>query len=174
MTIDWTLLDSGFAIKAQNLINLCDAQGFTMVPYCGLRTLTEEAKLWRQSRQTKEISQKIQSLIALNAPYLAQIIINVGPQPDGPWKTDTIPGLSWHNWGQAIDLYWQLPDGSINWDGKAQGYQVLGELATANGLKWGGDFTDPDWDHVQLNQQEIPDLYSLKYVNDYFKEKSLT
>jgi len=171
MTIDWTLLDQGFAVKAQSLINLCQAQGFTMVPYCGLRTLTEECKLWRQSRSTPEVGAKITSLRSQGADYLADILDGVGPQTTKPEETNTIGGFSWHNWGQAIDFYWLQAEDTINWDGKSEGYQVLGQLATANGLKWGGDFTEPDWDHVQLNQQEIPDLYSIQYVNDYFKEK---
>lgn len=57
-----------------------------------------------------------------------------------------------HHYGLACDLGIMIA-GAINW--KAD-YSILGKLAAAHGLVWGGDWADPkdphsfrDYDHVQ-------------------------
>lgn len=165
MTVDWTLLNNSFSIKLQNLLNICEKEGIIMKPYSGFRSLTDQAKIWRQSRSTTEVNDEINKLNTNGAPYLASVIQNVGPQKMGPELTNAIPGYCWHNYGQAMDCYLE-ENGQANWNGEAQGYKVYGQLAAESGLKWGGDFGD--WDHVQLNQKEVPDILTLKQVNDSF------
>lgn len=173
MTIDLTLLDPIFMAKCQALLDGCASEGVLMVPTYGIRTLEAQAKLWRQSRSTKEIAIEIQTLYGVEAPYLAKILAEVGIQPTKPWATNAIPGLSWHNWGQALDCMHKLDDGSFEEDGDAPGYKVYGQFAKGLGLRWGGDFTKADPGHVQLNQKELTSIYPLKYINDYFmKEKA--
>lgn len=154
-----------------NLINSCGSKGCEIVPYFGLRTLEEQAKLWRQSRSTSVINLQIQKLRDLKCDFLADVIINVGPQKTAQWATNAIPGLSWHNWGMAVDFYVKDPHtGQADWN--ASSYGILGKEAKALGLRWGGDFSKPDPGHVQINQKELTELYDLKYINDYFRDKS--
>ncbi len=166
MTIDWTMLDSGFIVKCQNLFNICEANKLTMVPYYGIRSLEDQAKLWRRSRTTVEVDAEISKLRSENCNYLADIIEKVGVQSNGKWATNSIPGLSWHNWGQALDCYRSI-DGKAVWD--KDDYTDFGKYAVEVGLKWGNTFKD--YNHIQLNQKEVPAIYSLKFVNDYFKDK---
>ena len=173
MTIDFTLLDPIYAPLVQELIQNCKSASYDLVPYYGYRSLEDQAKLWRRSRSTDAVNAEIESLRCQGCDYLASVINNVGPQASGPWATNAIPGLGWHNWGQAVDFYWLMENDTINWDGNSVGYKVLGQQANLLGLKWGGEFSKPDEGHVQMNKQEIPTLYSLKYVNDYFSEKSV-
>lgn len=172
MTIDFTLLDQVYAPLVHQLIIDCAAAGYNLVPYYGYRSLQDQAKLWRRSRTSDAVNSEIASLRAQGCDYLASVVDNVGPQSSGPWATNAIPGLSWHNWGQAVDFYWQMENNRVNWDGDGVGYKILGQQANLLGLKWGGEFSTPDYDHVQMNKQEIPKIYSLKYVNDYFEGKS--
>ena len=169
MTIDFTLLDQQFANNIQLLLDNCAKQGYTIVPYYGYRSLESQAKLWRQSRHIDEINTKLGQLKQVGCDYLVEIIESVGPQPMAKWATNAIPGLSWHNWGKAVDCYWLMENGCSNWTGSSPGYKVLGQQAKSLGLRWGGDFSTPDWGHVQAPQEEITKLLTLKEVNDHFE-----
>lgn len=168
MSIDWTLLDPGFIVKCMNLLNSCEQSGFTMVPYFGQRSLEAQAKLWRQSRYINEIEDKITYLKNTDCDYLATILDNVGPQ-SGKWATNALPGFSWHNWGQALDCYY-LNEGKADWT-TIEAYNNYGKIAHDFGLTWGGNFSHKDPGHIQFLNREIPQLYDIKYVNDYFQIK---
>lgn len=170
MKVDFTLLNSVFATKCQELLDSCATQDIIMVPYSGFRTLEEQAKLWRQSRSTAEITQKIAALRTSECDYLADIIEKVGPQPMGRLVTNAIPGLSWHNWGKAMDCY-RLRDGKASWI--SRDYTNYGIIASGKPIhmKWGGDFRDPDYGHVQMMDKEVEHAHGLLYVNDYFRER---
>ncbi len=138
-----------------------------MIPVCGYRSLVEEAKLWRQSRSTAEILEKIAQLKSDNCDYLAGILESVGPC-NGPWATNTIPGLSWHNWRQAIDFAWE-DKGFIDWNGDSDAYKTLADEAIKLGLTPGYYFHKRDAGHIQFNAKEVPEVYTLQDVNDHFK-----
>ena len=141
-------LDPGFRAKAVELLAKCAARGVTMRPYFGVRDCLTQAKLWRQSRSREEIKAKILELRGDGATYLAGCIEKAGPQ-SGRHATDAIPGLSWHQWGQALDCFW-LDGGKASWQGA--GYDVYREEAAALGL------TTISWehDHVQLRPEGSP------------------
>lgn len=167
--IDWTKLDPTFATNAQALLLECANKGVKMVPCEGLRTLDEQNRLYRQSRRTEEIRTKMKILTAKGAPYLAQCLTAVGHQKAKPYATNAVGGLSWHNWGLAMDCYWM--DGPVvNWDGTGEGYQIYGELAKKIGLKWGATFSSlSDYGHVQGPMHEPADAKSYKEINDHFQ-----
>lgn len=168
MVVDLQQLDPTAVVLFNELLQKCQAQGYEMVPFDGLRTLKEQAKLWRQSRPTKEVTEKIRKLRAADCGFLADIIEKVGPC-HGRWATNAIPGLSWHNWGEAMDCM-RIIKGRAEWE-DLNAYMPYGTIAKQMGLRWGGDFTKPDAVHVQINQKELTSLYSIKYINDYFREK---
>lgn len=169
MSIDITTLCSDFSPKVSQLLDLCKKQDVIMIPYYGIRTLQDQAKLWRQSRHREEINTQIANLRSKQCDYLADVIESVGIVPMGKWATNAIPGLSWHNWGQAVDCF-AFIDGKASWDTKD--YGLYGRMANYVGLKWGGNFSKSDPGHVQYNAKEVLDIYSIKYVNDYWKEKN--
>jgi peptidoglycan L-alanyl-D-glutamate endopeptidase CwlK len=140
--------------KVLDLLGRCNQMGIEMRPNSGLRDPFEQARLWRQSRSREEINAKISKFEAAGASFLAHCLESVGPQHGGH-VTDTPPGFSWHQWGEAIDCFW-LVDGKAEWsvrktiNGK-NGYKVYAAQAEVVGLTAGGHWSSfKDWPHVQL------------------------
>jgi len=136
------------------LLARCQERGVEMRPNNGLRDPFEQARLWRQSRSIEEIQVKILELEQAGADFLAHCLTTVGPQ-HGDHVTDTPPGFSWHQWGEALDCFW-LVDGKAEWStlrlvNGLNGYHVLADEAEAVGLTPGGHWKKfKDWPHVQL------------------------
>jgi peptidoglycan L-alanyl-D-glutamate endopeptidase CwlK len=157
---DLDMLVEEFRSKVTALLDQCAARGTPMRPYTTLRSPLEQARLWRQSRSKEEIEAKIAELRSESAPFLADCIERVGSQLGDP-VTNAIPGLSWHQWGEAVDCFW-LVDGAAEWSAKKKinglnGYQVYAEEAQAAGLTAGGLWTSfKDWPHVQLRSAGSP------------------
>lgn len=159
-----SLLDVCFATNVNLLINACAEAGVIMVPYFTLRTLEEQAKLWRQSRTTEHINSRVEFLIEQGAPHLADILHNVGPC-SGPEVTGALPGESWHNWGLACDCYWKVGSKAV-WSGEElhsingehlNGYQVYWDAAKAQGLHTVTLRSGrKDWPHVQQPAESGP------------------
>jgi hypothetical protein len=74
MPVDLTQLTPEFQAKVQPLLEQCDAAGYTMQPNEGLRPPSVQAKYWRQSRTTDQITAEIAKLNASGAPWLANCI----------------------------------------------------------------------------------------------------
>lgn len=160
MGIDSTALTPEFNSKLLELLAACQRLGVEMRPYFGIRTPFEQAKLWRQSRTREEISQKVGELQAQGAPFLAHALESVGPQ-NGPHVTNALPGLSWHQWGEAVDCFWVV-NGQGEWStvkqaGGSNGYRVYAGQALQLGLDAGGLWRSlKDWPHVQLRKAGSP------------------
>ena len=163
-------LNPDFATALDELVQKCLDRGAKVVPYTGLRTPWEQAKLWRQSRSTAMVKAKIADLRQAGADFLAQILEDVGAQPTGKKVTNAIPGYSWHQWGEAADSYWEV-DGKANWStteihNGVNGYKVYAEEATAMGMTAGGYWSIGDWPHVHYPKLDSPsDKYSLLEIN---------
>lgn len=141
MAADLTLLVPTFRPRLETLLASCRARGVEMRPYMGLRTPLEQARLWRQSRSREQIDAKVAQLHAAGADYLADCIVRVGPQNGDP-VTNAVPGLSWHQWGEAADCFWVVK-GDAEWSTKRlvnglNGYRVMAEEAKKLGLDPGG------------------------------------
>lgn len=160
MAGDINLLIPAFRTTVKMLLKNCAAHGVVMRPYFAIRTPQEQAKLWRQSRSIEEITAKIAQLKGAGAPYLADCIGRAGVQ-HGDKVTNAIPGLSWHQWGEAVDCFWLL-DGKAEWSAKTKingvnGYAVYAEEALKLGLTAGGFFKSiKDWPHVQFKSDSDP------------------
>jgi hypothetical protein len=156
MAADLEKLVPDLQSKVRQLIDQCLARGIDMRANNGLRDPFAQARLWRQSRSREEIEAKIRELEAKGAPFLAHCIRSVGPQ-HGKHVTNTPPGISWHQWGEALDCFW-LVDGKAEWSAKKlvnglNGYHVYAQEAEAIGLIAGGHWKNfKDWPHVQLRK----------------------
>jgi peptidoglycan LD-endopeptidase CwlK len=176
MSVDLNTLNPQFKDKVLQLLDACKAAGYEMVPTEGIRTPSEQGELWRQSRSAKEVEQEINNLKDHNCNFLAQCIENAGPHTGGD-VTNAIPGLSWHQWGEAVDCVW-IVNGKENWsttelvNGK-NGYAVYADLAGKFGLTAGGHWKSlKDWPHVQLPSAPSPSgVYSLQQINDIMKQR---
>jgi peptidoglycan LD-endopeptidase CwlK len=160
MGADLTLLVPDLREKLPRLMDACASRGVTIRPYIGLRTPIEQAKLWRQSRASEAIAQKIVELRQAGANFIADCVEHAGPQ-NGPHVTNALPGLSWHQWGEAVDSFW-LVNGNSEWStdklvGGLNGYHVMADEAEKIGLSAGGHWVSfKDWPHVQLRKEASP------------------
>ena len=178
MSRDLNLLQPAFREKVETMLSECASGGITMTPYYTIRTPEQQAKLWRQSRTAVEIQQQIDWLRNHGAPYLASVIEEVGPQ-FGPKVTNAIPGLSWHQWGEAIYCFWnienqaewsvrkkiELEDGSLR-----NGYRVYADVAVKLGLTAGGLWSNfKDWPHVQLRNRRLSSFYNISEIDQHME-----
>jgi hypothetical protein len=176
MTVDFNLLDPEFSKDVQELLETCEKDGYKFIPIQGLRDLETQAKLWRQSRHATEIAAEMRHLKNLGCDYLASIIDKVGPQPMARWATNTIPGLSWHNWGKALDVVYtdpRLTKIEYIWDGAHPAYGYLKEKAVMSGkLITGYSWAHKDSGHIQVNSSSVNNVLTLKEINDHFEAKN--
>ena len=175
-TRDISALVNEFRSKVVALLERCTARGTPMRHYATLRSPLDQARLWRQSRSKEEIEAKIAELNNQSAPFLADCIARAGRQ-DGDPVTNAIPGLSWHQWGEAVDCFW-LVDGEAEWSIRKEinglnGYKVYAEEAQAAGLTAGGLWSSfKDWPHVQLRSAASPlKVMSLIEIDRTMKER---
>lgn len=137
--------------KAQFIINECKSKGVDILIYCTLRSLEEQARIWRQSRSKAEINAKMVKYRQRGFGYLADIVESVGPQ-NGPHVTDACAGESWHNYAEAVDgvptvggkAMWSYNTNKKLWD-------IFGNVVKKAGMEWGGNWTRfKDYPHAQL------------------------
>lgn len=156
-----------FRASVIQLLQNCTTRGVQMVPTEGLRSPALQAKYWRQSRSIVEINHAIAMLRQNGASYLADVLDAVGPQ-NGDEVTKVLPGNSWHQWGEAVDCFWEV-DGKAEWSttkkvNGVNGYHVYAEeaqkLGLTAGLLW-PRFKDAP--HVQLRKDDNPISSGLKW-----------
>jgi hypothetical protein len=173
MSRDLTLLTEEFQIDVGKLMRECTIIGVTMTPYFTLRTVWEQARLWRQSRPFSKIELTVATLRQEGGEYLAGIIEEVG-SCNGPHVTNAIPGNSWHQFGQAVDCFWNVR-GDAEWSATVKideinGYHVYAESAVELGLRPGS--TWGDWPHVQKPKESAPNkLMSWENINEIMSDQ---
>ena len=173
-------LTPDFQTDVGTLLSRCRARGVVMRPYTTLRTPLEQAVLWRQSRTTEQIERKIAELWAKGAEYLAGVLAAAGPQ-HGRHVTNALPGLSWHQWGQAVDCFWEREEGRAEWstrrtgaDGGPNGYRVYAKEAARMGLEPGGWWRSfKDWPHVQKVSSRVLDVATWREVDETMRVRFL-
>lgn len=154
------------------------ARGYTFRPTTTRRTPWDQARTWRQGRDTLAILAEIAKLRANGIHALARYIEMVGPQAGSLKVTNALPGLSWHQWLEAVDLA-LIIDGHAVYDidddahpgGKKPhpAYRVLAEEAEKAGLYPGAKFGD--FPHVQIRSTEPIRLYRLDQINAAMMER---
>lgn len=176
MSRDLNDLVPEFKAQVEQLLESCDLSGYPMRQFFTLRTPFEQGILWRQSRSRQEVDRKIEELNNGGAEFLAHCIESVGPQ-DGRHVTNAIPGLSWHQWGEAVDCFW-LVDGDAEWSTRRKingknGYVNYATIAKSMGLTAGGFWSSfRDWPHIQLRQESNPGrVFSLQQINQEMADR---
>jgi peptidoglycan L-alanyl-D-glutamate endopeptidase CwlK len=110
------------------------ARGFAVGLHMGLRTFEEQDALYAKGRT-------IPGSIVTNAPG----------------------GLSWHNYGLAVDIVFKDAKGNWTWS-ESNDWDGLGVLGKMFGLEWGGDWTSfPDRPHFQM-RGKIPTIRQAKEI----------
>lgn len=128
---------------------LCVEDGLDPLAYCFVRSLEDQARLWRTNRTWKQIQRGLERLRHHGLEAAARALLAVGPQPGskGRKKTNALPGTSWHNPheldGETGALAWDwvpMVGGKAMWRDAAR-YERGGELAESLGLTWSGRWT---------------------------------
>jgi peptidoglycan L-alanyl-D-glutamate endopeptidase CwlK len=171
MPVDYEDFHPEFSVEVDNLLAACSAAGIEMVPTYAVRTPWEQARIWRQSRSRQQVQEMVASLRNRGADWLAECLESVGPQKDGPKATGSIPGYSWHNWGEAIDCVWVV-DKKQEWSttrlvNGVNGYKLYADIAEKMGLTHGlrrGHENEWDWVHVQLRPISVEKAYTVEAV----------
>ncbi len=171
MQVNYEDIDSEFVVITQNLLNACSAAGIEMRATCAVRTPWEQARIWRQSRSKEEIAAECRRLRETGGAWLAECIESVGPQKTGPRATGSIPGYSWHNWGEALDCVW-IVDKKFEWSttrlvNGVNGYKLYARIAEQMELTHGlhrGHENEWDWAHVQLRPISVEKAYPVEKV----------
>ncbi|WP_042195865.1 M15 family metallopeptidase [Paenibacillus camerounensis] len=124
-------LHPAVSAAADKLIEHCYTCGVPVLITQGLRTFTEQDRLYAQGRTSA-----------------------------GNIVTNARGGYSFHNYGLAVDFALLLPDGSsASWDMKRDGdrdgtadWQEVVQQAKALGFEWGGDWSSfKDYPHFQMS-----------------------
>ena len=153
-------LGGRFAATVEGMLKTLSADGVDMRITAGLRPPAEQARLWRQSRGAEEARAAVAHLKACGAPYLAGVL-ETAPVLAGPEVTKSLPGLSWHQWGEAVDCVW-IVEGKPEWSvtrlvNRENGYHAYAHAAEAAGLHAGGLWPRfKDWPHVQQRIHPSP------------------
>lgn len=171
-------LEKGFAETVSKLLNNCRSKGVEIQLREGIRNTFAQAVYWRRSRSREELENKIVELKSMNADFLAYCLFVVGEQ-EGSHATDAIPGLSWHQYGLAVDCAWIL-NGKVCWDNSnlhdgLNGYEVLAieaeKLKVQSGHLWS---SIRDSGHLQAPVVPSPlHMYSLQKINSLMQERYL-
>ncbi len=165
-----------FADKMQLTLNGCKLRGVIMTPYFGERTPKEQGRLWRQGKTVDFINEEIAKLKQQGCPYLADCVEHAAPS-FGSIVTRALPGLSWHQWGEAVDAYWRVDDraewSSTKMINGLNGYVVYAEEGIKNGLTAGGHFKSlKDWPHLQLSPAPEPlGRYTMQQIDTLMKHR---
>ncbi|PKQ69392.1 hypothetical protein BZG01_00190 [Labilibaculum manganireducens] len=175
MSRDLQLLHPVTAQKATLVINMCKAKGVDILVYCTLRTLEEQAKLYRQGRSREVIETKMKNLRNAGYDFLAAIIEAVGPQKGNRKLTNAAPGESWHNLGFAFDAVPLIgKEPAWAYEGNEELWKVYGSVCKYNGLTWGGDWKFIDYPHAQEHTESNPlRVYNPEALKRLLSERGL-
>lgn len=129
-----------------------------LLVYCTVRTFSDQARLFRQSRTMAQIDKKARQLERLGLRELSDLLYDVGPQKGdlGRHVTWAGPGESWHQYGEAVD---KVPEegGKLFWDPSDIRWKFYGSAVRESGLYWAGDWTRfREYPHCQLRERGNP------------------
>jgi len=164
MHADLSTLVPDLRDKMRLVIDACEKRGFVLRPFFCVRSPLEQAKLWRQSRPLDEIERTIKKIREEGAAYLARTLERAGPS-FGRWATNSLPGPSWHQWGEAVDCFALGEQGRAVWSTRYVGYEIYADEARKQNLNAGYFWQRQDAVHVQLRTQGVRSLYTWPQID---------
>lgn len=152
---DVELLAPELQDKVQLLRERCESRGLVLGVGTTVRGPEAQARLWCRSRTPEDVARRHDLLVRI-APTLAGLL-----RPEwaaiGPQATVHLPGQSWHQWGQALDVYVDV-GGKAVWEGSVA--MAVAKLAKEVGLEH--SYSRKEWEpksrhwHAQLSRLETP------------------
>lgn len=164
--------------EANFVVYKCKENGVDLLIYCTLRSLEEQAVLFRSSDPTGvKVKAKIKKFRERGLGFLADIIEAVGPQKYTGWKTNAAPGESFHNYRMAFDAVPMLGGKAIwNYEDYPEGWDAYGQACKMVGLEWGGNWPakHKDMPHAQLGKGGNPlKIYPPDQIQDMLTKNGL-
>lgn len=153
-------------IKCHNFITSCRQDGLVVEPVMGFVSVQQQAEIWSIGKLKEDIEAKIIELELNGCDFLAKLLKD---SESYPWNDDIsfygddiflLPGFSWHNWGTAI---------KIEVDGD-NAEKIIKRNASFLGLTYAKHGCGIYYT-LQSPSKSVYETYSLKFVNDHFKEK---
>ena len=138
--------------------------------FATLRDPQQQAILWMKSRSEQEIRGAFDKLTKQGAPWLSDLVKSTH-RPYGRWETNNLPGLSWHQWGEAVSIRVLSESGRVIWNPNNKGYRVLADLTQMVNLTSGFFWKRRDVVHVQLRADAVRAYYNWFEIDQLMKEK---
>lgn len=141
-------LDGKFRPTIEEIIKETETEYRVYKPFFTYRSPSEQAALWVGSREYPVVKRNIDKFKGSMAVLLERAWSeNHGVKT--AWKTNALPGFSWHQHRLAVDLY-SLDKKTRKAVWTRSYYDDLEEAAIKAGLTSGYRWTNPDPCHVQL------------------------
>lgn len=153
-----------FSSELLRLQETLATEGISLRYAAALRGPLAQAKMWCRSRSFQEVERRREILRSAGAIKLAEML-KIEYAGLGPPLTDSLPGQSWHQYGEAVDVYF-LVGGVTIWEGTPA--RRCARLASEVGLhhSYGMLPRRRHW-HMQVRKEESP-LLVRGYMNSWF------
>ena len=156
---DLDLLTPNFKILVEKVILSCEKRKVKLVPYSTLRGPLYQSRQWVKGRSRIQILAMIENFKNLGCPNMRKSLEQAfleKPRKDlSSIVTHSLPGESWHQWGEAVDMFVEKK-GKPDWTSEKY-YKIYREEAEKLGLTSGGSFrklVEPV--HIQLSSLGKP------------------
>jgi len=158
---DLQLLTPNFRPLVEKVIAACAKKRVKLVPYSTVRGPLFQARAWCKGRTRLQILTMIENFKKLGCPNMLramELALLEKPKNDkSKIVTHSLPGESWHHWGEAVDMYIEKR-GKPDWN-DIEGYKTYRAEAEKLGLTSGGSFkklVEPV--HIQLSTLGKPNV----------------
>jgi len=159
-----------FRLKLLFIFEQLTQKGIGFEMFAAVRTPQAQAELWMKSRSRKEIVDAVAKLSKQGAPWLSRMV-KTTHRPYGRWETNNLPGLSWHQWGEAASIRILSQSGRVIWNPNNEGYRILADLTQMVSLTSGFFWKRRDVVNVQLRADAVRAYYTWAEVDREMKEK---
>jgi len=126
-------LDISFAEKFMNVRVECMKQSIITQPVLGFINVFLHAEIWKQSKQDQAVDEAIAKLQNEGCNFLSSILM-CASSVHSKHKTNRLPGMSWHNWGRAVDVKLMHKDSLNEIDKNDQKVQIFEDIVSENEL----------------------------------------
>lgn len=164
------ILDSVFSRKVTEALEVTRKAGYYLEPYRGYYSARSQAALWKKSRSDAEIEETIRTIEKEGAPTVAKLLREVRV-PKGRKETDLLPGQSWHQYGEALDVRLLGSDKRVIWASGHHGYEIFARNAQDCGLIAGYFWRKKDSNHVQLRDITVRSILSWAEIDERVKRE---
>lgn len=162
-------LEKNFREKLETAFAYSEKAGFKIDVFSGLRSLKEQAQLWKQSRTEAQILKLHGIYLERGMKFCAEVLMST-PYVRGRWATNKAPGYSWHQYGEAVDFVLIYRQNAL-WNKNNPAYREVADLIKNEGLTTGYYWEKQDVYHIQLRSAPVQNEYSYEAIDGMMRER---